>query len=197
MVVDVAPFGQFADQHVPGTINLPLKYLASEGGWLLDYKKPVYLIGAGEQLREAVRIMQAIGVDNIGGFFDPKDVAEAGFEMETYENNCPNELAAKIAAGTVRLIDVRRQTEWDAGRIEGAEHMFLGRLLDFVDELKSDAANRPVVLQCRVGNRSSIAASLLQAAGIMNVVNLQGGIEQWQAEGHAVQTELDSAIAGA
>jgi len=193
MVVDVASFDQFASQHVPGTINFPLKYLASEGGWLLDYKQPVYLIGAGEKLREAVRIMQAIGVDNIGGFFDPEDVMAAGYATESYENNSASELATKLAAGAVRLIDVRRQTEWNEGRIEGAEHMFLGRLLEFVDALKADTTNRPIALQCRVGNRSAVASSLLQAAGIKNVVNLKGGIEQWQVEGHAVVTESEVA----
>ena len=113
---------------------------------------------------------------------------------ETYENTTVDELADEIKSGAVRLIDVRRQTEWDAGRIKGAEHMFLGRLLDSYQDLKEDAVNRPVVLQCRTGSRSSIASSLLQAAGIKNVINLKGGVEEWQAKGHPVETENESGI---
>lgn len=188
MVVDVAEFAQFSARHVPGTVNIPLKYLASEGGWLLDYNQPVYLIATGETLGKAVRILHEIGVDDIGGYFDTAEVAAVGLASESFQNSSPTALAEKISAGEVRLIDVRRQTEWDSSRIPGAEHIFLGRLLDSYEDLKADAANRPVVLQCRTGSRSSIASSLLQAAGIKNVVNLSGGIEQWQTDGHTVQS---------
>ena len=186
MVVDISSFDLFANGHVPGTVNLPLKYLASEGGWLLDYQQPVYLIASGDELRKAVRILHEIGVDNIGGYFDSNEVSGAGKRLERYENRAANQVANEIKTGAVRLIDVRRQTEWDSERIDCAEHRFLGRLLDSISEIKADATKRPVVLQCRTGSRSAIAASLLQAAGVKNVINLSGGIEQWQADGQAI-----------
>ncbi len=46
-VVDLSPPAQFAEAHVPGTINLPLGMLASWAGWLIDYQRPTHLIGAG------------------------------------------------------------------------------------------------------------------------------------------------------
>ena len=45
-VVDVCESKKFADEHVPGTINIPAKYIARDSGWFIDYQKPLYLIVA-------------------------------------------------------------------------------------------------------------------------------------------------------
>ena len=78
------------------------------------------------------------------------------------------------------LIDVRRQDEWDAGRLPNASHMMLGYLPEQVEQVTN---GKPVVLQCRSGVRSAIAASILQAHGIKNVINLAGGYLGWNAAG--------------
>jgi hydroxyacylglutathione hydrolase len=56
----------------------------------------------------------------------------------------------------------------------------LGYLAQRLDEVPAD---KPVVVLCRSGNRSAIGASLLQAHGIADVYNLQGGIRDWSAAG--------------
>ena len=48
-------------------------------------------------------------------------------------------------------------------------------------------ARSAVVVQCQGGARSAIAASLLRAAGMENVVNLEGGFADWEAAGHPVE----------
>ncbi len=117
-VIDVGPTNAFAEAHVPGSVNIPLSMLASWAGWLLDYSRPVYLIGSGSQMPEAIRVLQKIGVDHIEGFFDSEKVGNAGLRTESYRSLAPTELRSKIAAGEVILVDVRGQSEWDAGRID-------------------------------------------------------------------------------
>lgn len=88
----------------------------------------------------------------------------------------PAELAARMAAGNVRLIDVRTDVEVAEGAIPGAEHIALDRF----DPAKLDLSDgREVVLYCRTGRRSAIAGERLAAATGKPVEHLAGGIIAW------------------
>src|SRR5438034_10323763 len=62
-----------------------------------------------------------------------------------------------------RILDVRQGTEWDKGHIPGSTHVFVGDLPDRVGEMPTD---REVWTICATGHRASMAASLLDGAGI-------------------------------
>lgn len=81
-----------------------------------------------------------------------------------------------------RLIDVRRDDEWAAGHIEGAEHVPLDTLAQRAGEL----GEGPIVFYCAVGERSLMAAQALSGAG-RNAVSLAGGIGAWEAAGLSVE----------
>ena len=134
-------------------------------------------------IKESLRILREMGVDNIGGYFDIDEVHEAGLATESFESKLPNELSTHIESGEVYLVDVRREAEWNEGRIPQAEYLFLGDLLEKADTLKTD---KPIVFQCRTGGRSAVACSIAQAKGIKNVINLDGGIVLWEQEGRPV-----------
>nr|WSX21071.1 rhodanese-like domain-containing protein [Streptomyces tubercidicus] len=74
----------------------------------------------------------------------------------------------------IQLIDVRNPAEYEAGALPGARNVPLAGLPDRITEL--DPA-RPVVLYCRSGNRSVIAAALLEARGFTEVSDVIGGYE--------------------
>jgi len=96
----------------------------------------------------------------------------------------PGELAAKIKAGNVRLIDVRTDDEVAQGTIPGAEHIALDRF----DPAELDLSDgRDVVLYCRSGRRSAIAGEKLAAVTGGPVEHLEGGILAWQAAGQPVE----------
>jgi len=95
----------------------------------------------------------------------------------------PQELAAKIEAGKVRLIDVRTDEEVAQGMIPGAEHIALDRF----DPAELDLSDgREVVLYCRSGRRSAIAGERLASATGGPVEHLEGGILAWEAAGQPV-----------
>ena len=80
----------------------------------------------------------------------------------------------------VQIVDVREQFEWDAGRIEGARHIPLNELMAGGG---SDLdASIPVVVVCRVGNRSELGTMMLQARGY-DAHNMRGGMEAWAQHG--------------
>ena len=178
-VIDLSSSKEYARGHVAGTINIPLGMLAAWAGWLVDYDRPTYLICEPSQLEEAARVLHKIGVEEIVGAFDRSDVASSGLAKETYATGTPADLSQSIASGEATLIDVRSDAEWNEGHIEQAEHHFLGRL---PQTLATISQNGKIVVQCRTGGRSAIAASVLQASGVPHVVNLTGGYLAWTGE---------------
>ncbi len=76
-----------------------------------------------------------------------------------------------------RLIDVREQSEYDAGQI-GGELIPLGSLPEQIATLDPDGH---IVIHCKSGGRSSHAVKLLRAHGFTNVWNVQGGLLAWAA----------------
>lgn len=96
----------------------------------------------------------------------------------------PDELAARLSQGNVRLIDVRTDAEVAEGTIPGAEHI----ALDQFDPAKLDLSDgREVVLYCRSGRRSAMAGEKLTAATGKPVEHLEGGILAWEAAGQPVE----------
>jgi rhodanese-related sulfurtransferase len=89
------------------------------------------------------------------------------------------QLAEMLEGGDVDLIDVRREHEWEAGRIPGARRVEVN---DLPEEAKSLDPDKPVVLYCRSGSRSQLAVDGLRAGGF-DAHALEGGITAW-AEGN-------------
>jgi rhodanese-related sulfurtransferase len=89
------------------------------------------------------------------------------------------EARERVDGGGVELIDVREDHEWEAGRIPGAEHVAINDLPAQAAELGHD---QPLIVYCRTGNRSGLAADALRSAGF-DVSVLDGGITAWSEQG--------------
>src|SRR2546425_11758112 len=79
----------------------------------------------------------------------------------------------------LHLLDVREQDEWDAGHIEGAQHIPLGELAARLAEVPKEQV---VVAVCRSGSRSDRAARGLRMSGF-EAENLDGGMTAWVRAG--------------
>lgn len=92
----------------------------------------------------------------------------------------PAETLRRLQAAEVLLVDVREQGEWDHSHIDGdVRHVPLSRLQG---EASSIGRDRPVIFQCRVGGRSTMAAQAFRTAGY-EAYSLDGGLLAWHAEG--------------
>ncbi|GAA0960852.1 rhodanese-like domain-containing protein [Frigoribacterium faeni] len=92
------------------------------------------------------------------------------------------EAVSRVASGA-RLIDVREQSEWDAGHAPAAQLIPLSELGDRVDDVPTD---EQVLIVCHAGMRSLRATAALRRAGI-DAVNVEGGMLAWRdAEGELV-----------
>jgi rhodanese-related sulfurtransferase len=95
------------------------------------------------------------------------------------------EEAQKMVAEGAQLVDVRADHEWEAGRIEGARHVPLAELSERAGEIDK---NRPVVLYCRGGTRSTMATEALADAGY-DAAKLSEGIVGWSEAGLPLEPE--------
>lgn len=89
------------------------------------------------------------------------------------------ELAARLAAGDkIHLLDVRHEWEHEIAALPGSQRIPLAELPSRVDEV-APHEDALVVVYCHHGVRSLSAASILESAGLPNVVSLAGGIDAW------------------
>jgi len=185
-VVDVREAEMFAIAHIPGTINIPFTNSLDSSftnwvGWFMNYEDPFYLIVEEDRLDNVMQALVSIGLDNVGGFFELHILGEwahMGNEIQRYEITTPEKVADQVLQGELTLVDVRGKNEFEEGSIPGSQHFMLGYLLDTYQNVPT---GKPVLVNCQSGIRSAIGASVLQARGIDNVINLMGGYRDWSA----------------
>ena len=121
-----------------------------------------------------------VGIEDLAGYLDggPEAWKGAGFELAQLPQMTVQELFAGIADANLRVLDVRRQGEWDAAHIAEANWYPLDRFKAALPDLDR---NTTTAIHCKSGYRSMIAASLLQRAG-HNVINVIGGFDAWEKE---------------
>ncbi|MCZ7459169.1 rhodanese-like domain-containing protein [Streptomyces sp. WMMC940] len=100
----------------------------------------------------------------------------------------PSVDAASVPAGGL-VLDVREDDEWAAGHVEGAVHIpisdFVAR---FGEVTEAVAGGRRAYVMCRVGGRSAQVTQYLVQQGI-DAVNIDGGMQAWDAAGRPMVTD--------
>jgi hydroxyacylglutathione hydrolase len=178
IALDVRPAEQFAAGHVPGSINIALSgQFASWAGAVLGLSsRPVLIAETADQISEARVRLARVGIEALPGYLDGGVEAwqQEGFALAQLPQITVEELSARPP--NLQVLDVRRQGEWDAGHLAGADWYPLDRFKAELPQLQQTA---PVAVHCKSGYRSMIACSLLQRAGY-DVVNVIGGFDAWE-----------------
>ncbi|MFQ3545293.1 rhodanese-like domain-containing protein [Halobacillus rhizosphaerae] len=176
-IVDTRSSSEFANGHVEGTLNIPFNQsFTNWAGWLLDYDKKIAFIADSQEVEAVQKALQSIGLDEVSHYMEKSELEKSG-SLESYESISVEELEEKYKDhNDYVIIDVRNQSEWDAGHMEKAKHIMLGTLPERLDEIGGDVT--PIV-HCQSGMRSAIAVSVMQANGFKNVLNLTGGYAAW------------------
>jgi rhodanese-related sulfurtransferase len=90
-----------------------------------------------------------------------------------------NELKARIDAGEkLNILDVREDIERADFNI-GGTYFRLGRIQEMAIDDIEDLKDKEVIIYCRSGNRSQVAARMLEQMGFKNTVNVAGGMLDW------------------
>ncbi len=191
VLLDVRPTDQFSGAHISGSLHISLSgQFAFWAGSLLGLDARLILIAENAEQVEAARLrLSRVGLDGTMGFLDEGITAwiNAGHDVVRLPQITAPELARMMREepGTFNVLDVRRSGEWKEGHLPGATFRPLDQLSKHLSDL--DRA-RPSVVHCKSGYRSAIACSLLERAGLREVINLVGGYDAWLALQLPVET---------
>jgi len=89
--------------------------------------------------------------------------------------------AEALGDPNVQIIDCRQKHEWKSGHIAGTKLIPLNMMGQRMNELDKD---RPVIVLCRSGHRSSVAVRKLTAAGFVDAKSMKGGVNAWARAGN-------------
>ncbi len=90
-----------------------------------------------------------------------------------------SEFKQHISSENIQLLDVRTETEYSSGHIEGAVLANVMNKSQFRETIENLDKNRPIYIYCRSGSRSITAAQLLCKSGFNQVYDLKGGYLTW------------------
>ena len=179
--LDVRPGDRFSAGNVPGSINIALSgQFATWAATILGLSsRPVLIADTPEQIEEARMRLARVGIEDLRGFLAGGAGAwqQAGFALAELAQMTVEGLQARLRENGVRVLDVRREAEWQAGHIAGAHWWPLDKFNTALPPIEKGA---PLAVHCKSGYRSMIACGLLRRAGHQNVVNVTGGFDAWQ-----------------
>ncbi|MFN7974015.1 MAG: MBL fold metallo-hydrolase [Acidobacteriota bacterium] len=180
-VLDVRDPADFAGAHLQGSLNIGLGgKFATWAGTVMDRAKPIVIVAEPGREREAALRLGRIGFDQVVGYLEGGMAALAGRpDLVSRTERMSAETLREIlsAPGAPPVLDVRGPKEREDRSITGSAFIPLNHLRERLAEVPR--APR-LVVHCQSGYRSSIAASILEQAGITGVVDLIGGIGAWE-----------------
>ena len=190
-VIDTRNKTDFAKGFIPGSLNIQGNNSFSTWcGWLLTYQEQFILVAEDTHVEDLTRKLMRIGLDNIYGYIS--DVNGLGMALQVADVIDIEAFKTHLGKNDVQIVDVRGLTEYEAGHIEGADHVFVGTLHENLHKIDR---NKQVVIHCQAGDRSSVAYSILAKNGFKNVQNFSGGIKEWlAAEGETITCNETSCV---
>ncbi|MCB0663684.1 MAG: MBL fold metallo-hydrolase, partial [Saprospiraceae bacterium] len=178
LVIDTRLQDVYAEGFIPGSIFIGIddNFAMWVGALVTDLKQPILFIAEPGREDEVVVRLARVGYDNPIGYLDGGFDAwkNAGEEVDTLKQVTAEEFA-KIYNEKVNLLDVRKESEYNAEHIIGAVNFpldFINRNMNTLDRDKT------YYFHCAGGYRSMIAASILKSRGFENVINIQGGYKE-------------------
>ncbi|MDQ4049344.1 MAG: rhodanese-like domain-containing protein, partial [Actinomycetota bacterium] len=166
----------------------------SKLGWLADPDQPIVLVGRDDDdAKQAVELAAAVGIRDIGGYL-------AGGMTSWREEHLPVESIVRIAVEElhersetdeeIQILDVRERSEWESSHIPGSlftPYHDIHALPEGIDP------ERPVAAICASGQRSAVAAGLLQRFGAQEVLHVvEGGVPKWGRLGFPLEAPAGS-----
>ena len=180
-ILDTRDATEFASAHLLGSINIGLVgQYATWAGTVLDRKHPIVIIAdPGRENESAIRLGR-IGFDHVAGYLkDGLESLKLRPELIATTERLSAQFAAEVLSSSQPplAIDVRAPGEREQKYIAGSMSVPLNHLVENLEKLPKD---RPLLVYCAGGYRSSIAASLLQRGGFDHVSEIASGIVGWE-----------------
>ncbi len=189
--VDVRSAERFGKGHLRGSIGIPLTDIFTVWlGWVVPWQTPIVFVADEQaQAADAAHRARGIGFEGIGGWAGFDELGEAEFLVAETEMIDAAELERRLESpDPPTVVDVRRPAEVARGTIPGALAVEAGLLAGEIPP----GLEGPMVAYCASGSRATVAASLLERAGVGPVSVFPGGVREWRDSGRILQTRPES-----
>lgn len=189
-LLDTRNAQEFTKEFIPSSISIGLEGRFAEwAGSLLSFDKPIVLVTDAGREEETVIRLARVGFSDIRGYL-------AGGVLAWKKEGLPIDLIIDIEADELAMdmpydknmvvVDVRQETEFADGHVQGAVNVPLQELTD-PGSMANFSDHHNLYIHCGSGYRSVTAASLMKRQGIHNLRNVVGG---WKAIGEQKGIEV-------
>lgn len=187
VTIDTRPWDRFTFDGAEGALHVPFdRYFAPMVAGAIATDERVVCVCERSQMRDIMRALHLIGIDQIDGWISSGDYAKIDREimnLSEIDDISQHAAHAMHCRGECLMLDVRTTAEWLRGRIAGARLMTMSQLADQIQDIPR---NRFVIAYCRSGGRSARACAFLQRRGI-RCATLLGGFWPWNGRGFPVE----------
>ncbi|HEY3542297.1 MAG TPA: MBL fold metallo-hydrolase [Gaiellaceae bacterium] len=175
VALDVRDRHVFAGGHTHGAVNVPVRgtSFGTRAAFVLPDRPVAIETDDEDDAVLAAQRLNAVGIFHLAGWRAPGD-------DDTLRAVTIDELERQLAEDEVQLLDVREKEERDHGFIPGSTHLPYRNVRQAAEH--GLCGSRPIVTICESGPRATIAASVLQAAGLDARPVLDGGVATWRGE---------------
>lgn len=177
LVLDTRDPQVFAAGFIPSAVNIGLngQFAPWVGSLITDLQQPILLVGEVGKEQEALMRLARVGYDNTIGYLNGGMAAwkAAGKAIETIQSVSAAAFAEALKENPdLKVLDVRKPGEYETEHFDFAS----SRPLDYINDWTAEVnPQQTYYIHCAGGYRSMIAASILKARGIDQVVNIEGG----------------------
>jgi len=176
LILDTRSNGDFAKGYVPQSINIGINgdFAPWVGALIGDVRQPILLVTDLGMEEETVTRLTRVGFDNLIGHlkYGFQAWATAGYEVDKVNRITAEEFEREVKIGESKVIDVRKESEYEAEHVEDAYSRPLAAINEWVKDINPE---EHFFMHCAGGYRSMMAASILQARGYRNFSEVEGG----------------------
>jgi glyoxylase-like metal-dependent hydrolase (beta-lactamase superfamily II)/rhodanese-related sulfurtransferase len=177
LILDTRSANDFRMGFIPNSINIGIEgsFAPWVGALIPGVNQPLLIISDKGREEEVVTRLARVGYDNTLGYLNNgfESWVAAGKEIDTIDSIAAEELSNQLTKDTI-IIDVRKQSEFQAEHVEGAINLPLDFINDHLAEIPKQGK---VFIHCAGGYRSMIAISILKARGWDNLIDVSGGFK--------------------
>jgi hydroxyacylglutathione hydrolase len=177
-ILDTRDAKDFAKGFIPGSINIGLNgsFAVWLGTIIPNVKQKIMLVGEPGTEPEAIRRMARVGFDGCIGYLDGgiESWMQHGKPIEQIERITASEFYTRMQRGDSKLIDARKESEYNAEHIIGAQNIPLDYVRERIAEVDPE---QKTYVHCAAGYRSMIFVSLLKKSGYSNLSDIEGGFK--------------------
>ena len=185
LILDTRDPQVFAEAFIPSSINIGLsgQFAPWVGALITDLKQPLLLVVEEGKAAEAIMRLARVGYDDTIGFLEGGIAAwkAAGKDVDSISSIAVADFEKELNRDTeLHVLDVRKPGEYETGHLIGAKSRALDYINDWTNEINPADT---YYIHCAGGYRSMVAASILKARGVENVIDIAGGYAALKSTG--------------